>query len=85
MNGEAPRRGLTRTLAKESERRLTRRSVTEEDFHSVDGWPYAGRRGRRSCVGCGELEPRRRLWVRHPDDGRTEWLPVPDALARGGR
>jgi hypothetical protein len=72
-----------RTLAKASERSVLRRSSTEEDFHTVDGWPYAGRVVRR-CIGCGAPEPHQQLRVREAD-GAIGWRSVPDAVRRGGR
>jgi hypothetical protein len=62
--------------------KMLHRSADEHDFCSC-GWPFAGR-PRRYCIGCGEPEPRRQLRVREID-GTVAWLPVPDALKRGGR
>jgi hypothetical protein len=62
---------------------VNRGKVTEEDFHAVDGWPYAGC-GVRQCIGCGAPEPRRSLRVREAN-GVVGWLPVPEAVVRGGR
>jgi hypothetical protein len=61
---------------------LHRRSIAEEAFCSC-GWPFVGK-GVRVCVGFGHPEPRRHLRVREAD-GRIGWLPVPDAVAKGGR
>jgi hypothetical protein len=61
---------------------LHRRSVTEEEFCPIDGWPFAGK-SVRSCIAFGHPEPRRHLRVREAD-GRIGWLPVPDAV-EGGR
>jgi hypothetical protein len=62
--------------------RLHRRSVAEEAFCSC-GWPFVGK-GVRVCVAFGHPEPRRHLRIRDAD-GRMGWLPVPDAVAKGGR
>jgi ribosomal protein L37E len=72
--GPSPRTG---------EASLHRRSVTEEDFCRCCGHPLVGL-SIRSCIACGRPEPHRQLRVREAD-GRIGWLPVPDAVAKGGR
>jgi hypothetical protein len=64
--------------------RRVRLSATEEDFHSADGWPFAGARGLRHCIRCGSPEPHRQLRVREAD-GAIGWRSVRDALRRAGR
>jgi hypothetical protein len=72
----------TAALARAKDSGRSRYRVDEDDFCS-DGWPFAGRPIRR-CIGCGRPEPRRQLRVRDVD-GTTGWLPVIEAIRRGGR
>lgn len=60
-----------------------RRRRSDETCFCRCGWPFAGR-GLKWCIGCGQPERRRMLLVRDLA-GQEVWLPVPHALARGGR
>jgi hypothetical protein len=73
--GRAPRARVRNS------RSLPRRAMTAEDFHGRCGWPFSSS-GR--CIGCGSQEPRRSLRIREAD-GEIRWVPVHEAVARGGR
>lgn len=60
---------------------VPRPRADERDFCAC-GEPLAGRGVRRCLIGHPEV---RRLLLVRDIDGREDWLPVPHALARGGR